>query len=51
MALIAHCEQIHDSKIITGSRSIARVCKYHILSVNFNGQQQNKRFDVTEINF
>ena len=39
MALIAHCEQIHDSKIITGSRGVAQVCEYHILSVNFNGQQ------------
>ena len=51
MALIAHCEQFHDSKIITGSHDVARVYEYHILSVNFNGQQQNKRFDVTEINF
>ena len=51
MALVAHCKQIHDSKIITGSRGVARVGEYHILSVNFNGQQQNKSFDVTEINF
>ena len=29
-ALIAHCEQIHVSKIITGSRGVARVCEYHI---------------------
>ena len=50
MALVAHCEKIYDSKIITGSHSVTHVCKYHILSVNFNGQQQNKSFDVTEIN-
>ena len=50
MVLIAHCKQIQDSKITTGSRGIARVCKYHILSMNFNGQKQNKSFDVTEIN-
>ena len=50
MALIAHCKQIHDSKIITGSRGVTRVCKYHILSVNLNGQKQNKSFDLTEIN-
>ena len=51
MVLIAHCEQIRDSKIITGSRGVVRVCEYHILSVNFNGQQQNKSFDIMEINF
>ena len=48
MALIAHCEQIHDSKIITGSRGVARVYEYHILSVTTT---KNKSFDVTEINF
>ena len=51
MALIAHYKQIHDSKITTGSPGVARVCEYHILSVNFNGQKRNKSFDVTEINF
>lgn len=39
------------SKIISGSRGVARVLECHILSVNLNGQQQNKSFDVTEINF
>ena len=38
-----------NSKIIAGSRGVARVCECHILSVNFTGQQQNKSFDVMEI--
>ena len=46
MALVGHCEQI---KIIVSSHGVVCVCICHILSVNFNGQQ-NKSFDVTEIN-
>ena len=38
-----------NSKIITGSRRVTGVCECHILSENRNGQQ-NKIFDVTEIN-
>ena len=37
-----------NSKIIAGSRCVACVHECHILLVNFNGQQQNKSFDVTE---
>ena len=42
----------YNSKIIAGSRRgvDARVRECHVLSVNFTGQQQNKNFDVTEIN-
>ena len=42
MALIAHCEQIYHRC----SRGVARVCEYHILSVNFNGQQLNNKTKV-----
>ena len=50
--LIAHSLRTNsNSKIIAGSRSInTRVRECHVLSVNFTGQQQNKNFDVTEIN-
>ena len=33
MALIAHCEQFHDSKIIAGSHDVARVYEYHFISI------------------
>ena len=39
-----------NSKIVAGSRGVARVCECHTPLVNFIGQQQNKNFDVTEIN-
>ena len=35
---------------IASSLGIACVYECHILSVNFNGQQQNKSFDIIEIN-
>jgi len=49
------CQQISNSDIITGSQfplaaSRVYIRKYHILSGNFTGQQQNRSFDLTEIN-
>ena len=52
MALIAGHSSLRtnsSSKIIAGSQSVLRVRKCRILLVNFNGQQQNLRCDMTEI--
>ena len=43
-------ERVPVLKYFAGSRGVARVRECHIPSMNFIGQQQNKSFDVTEIN-